>query len=70
MTNSPLIVNGEEIQPGTSKFLRVPVARRYTAGDVSLPVSVVHGRKPGPRLFVSAAIHGDEINGVEITGAY
>ena len=31
-----------------------------------MPVVVVHGRKPGPRLFVSAAVHGDEILGVEI----
>lgn len=66
MSTEPLILNGEEIPPGTRKSIRIPVARRYTAGDVSLPVSVVHGRKPGPRLFVSAAIHGDEINGVEI----
>lgn len=63
---TPLVINDEEIAPGTRKSLFIPVARRYTAGDVSLPVSVVHGRKPGPRLFVSAAIHGDEINGVEI----
>ena len=66
MATEPLIFNGEEIPPGTRASIRIPVARRYTAGDVSLPVSVVHGRRPGPRLFVSAAIHGDEINGVEI----
>jgi len=29
-------------------------------------VQVLHGTRPGPRLFVSAAMHGDEINGVEI----
>ncbi|TXH69299.1 MAG: succinylglutamate desuccinylase/aspartoacylase family protein [Thiothrix sp.] len=31
-----------------------------------MPVYVIHGLQAGPRLFVSAAIHGDEINGVEI----
>lgn len=66
MSTDPLTLGGETIQPGTRQSLMIPVARRYTAGDVSLPVSVIHGRKPGPRLFVSAAIHGDEINGVEI----
>lgn len=66
MLTDPLIIHGQEVPPGTRQSIRIPVARRYTAGDVSLPVSVVHGRKPGPRLFVSAAIHGDEINGVEI----
>jgi predicted deacylase len=33
---------------------------------VSLPVHVIHGRQDGPVLFLSAAIHGDEINGIEI----
>lgn len=33
---------------------------------MNMPIRVVHGRRPGPRLFVNAAIHGDEINGVEI----
>jgi len=31
-----------------------------------LPVYIKHGKKPGPTLFVSAAIHGDELNGIEI----
>ena len=31
-----------------------------------MPVQVVHGRAEGPRLFVCDALHGDEINGVEI----
>ena len=66
MSTDPLELNGVVISPGTRETMWIPVARRYTAGEVSLPVSVVHGRKPGPRLFVSAAIHGDEINGVEI----
>jgi predicted deacylase len=31
-----------------------------------MPVHVIHGRRDGPTVFVSAAVHGDEINGVEI----
>ena len=31
-----------------------------------MPVHVIHGRSPGPRLFVASAVHGDEINGIEI----
>jgi predicted deacylase len=37
-----------------------------TKTPISLPVIVVNGRHPGARLWLSAAIHGDEINGVEI----
>jgi len=42
------------------------IAKLYTHTPVSIPVHVICGKKPGPRVFVCAAIHGDEINGVEI----
>ena len=38
----------------------------YTHTPVTMPVQVIHGRQDGPVLLVCAAIHGDEINGVEI----
>ena len=31
-----------------------------------MTVHVIHGRRDGPVVFVSASVHGDEINGVEI----
>ena len=46
-------------------MVELPLTRLYTSGDVVIPVHVIHGRRDGPRLFVSAAVHGDEINGVE-----
>lgn len=55
-----------EVHPGERKRIDIPVVRRYTHSDVSLTTYVVHGKEPGPRLFLSAAIHGDEINGVEV----
>ncbi len=42
------------------------MARLATGTDLSMPVTVVHGKHDGPRVWVSAAIHGDELNGVEI----
>ncbi|MGY8738299.1 MAG: M14 family metallopeptidase, partial [bacterium] len=59
-------IAGVSIAPGERKIVRVPVAARFIAGNVEIPAVVVRGRKPGPRLFVSAALHGDEINGTEI----
>jgi predicted deacylase len=44
----------------------IPLPGLYTETTVNMPVHVVHGRREGPTLFVSAAVHGDEINGVEI----
>lgn len=61
-----IIVAGEEIRPGEKKTLEVGVPSLYTHTELEMPVQVIRGKKPGPCLFLSAAIHGDEINGVEI----
>jgi len=44
----------------------LPATMFYTHAPITLPVHVICGKKPGPHLFLTAAIHGDEINGVEI----
>jgi len=59
-------ISGIEIKRGDNKMIALPVSQFYTNTPVSIPVHVICGKKDGPRLFVSAAIHGDEINGVEI----
>lgn len=62
----PFEFGGETIKPGEWQTVELPMARLYTSNEMSLPVQVVHGKKSGPVMFVSAAVHGDEINGVEI----
>lgn len=62
----PFKFGGETIPPGSRATVALPMARLYTNNEMTLPVQVVHGRTSGPVLFVSAAVHGDEINGVEI----
>lgn len=64
--NVAVTVGGETVQPGARKNIEIPVADLYTATQVSMPVQVINGRQAGPRLFICAAIHGDELNGVEI----
>lgn len=63
---APLRIGGVDIAPDTRTVIELPVTRLYTHTPVTIPVHVHRGRRPGPRLFVSAAIHGDEINGVEV----
>jgi len=66
MTNQPFEINGITIAPGTRSTIDLPAGRLYTHAPMSIPVHVISGKKDGPRLFLSAAIHGDEINGIEI----
>lgn len=63
---APFRINGTTVQPGTRAKVELPLAQLYTQTPLNVPIHVVHGRKPGPVLLVSAAIHGDELNGVEI----
>jgi predicted deacylase len=64
----PIVIGGVEIAAGERRTIEIPIARLPTAAGLAMPVHVIRGRKEGPSLFVSAAIHGDEINGVEIVG--
>lgn len=57
----------ETIRAGRRRQFELPVARLATGSWTGLPVEVVHGRRPGPRVWLSAAIHGDELNGIAIT---
>lgn len=63
---SPIEIAGFQIKPGSRQSIDIPLPSFYTHSAASMPVHVVHGRKPGPCLLVCGAIHGDEINGVEI----
>lgn len=63
----PFAIGDTIIEPGERRVVELPIAALYThAAPLQLPVHVVCGRRAGPRLFLSAAIHGDELNGVEI----
>lgn len=59
-------IGGLKVAPGHRRNVQIPVVTLYTNTPVTLPVRVVRGRKPGPTVFISAALHGDEIIGVEI----
>ncbi|NES83583.1 MAG: succinylglutamate desuccinylase/aspartoacylase family protein [Moorea sp. SIO2B7] len=66
MDNQTLEIGGEAIAPGECRRLELPVARLATQTMMSLPVTVINGTQTGAKLWLSAAIHGDELNGVEI----
>ncbi len=62
----PLSIGGTAIKPGKRTVINLPVPPLYTHTPLTMPVHIVRGEKDGARLFVSAAVHGNEINGIEI----
>lgn len=61
-----LVINKQTIQTNCKVIIDLPLPPLYGLTPMTMPIHVIRGKKPGPRLFVSAAIHGDELNGVEI----
>ncbi len=59
-------IGGMTVDPGTRRLVDLPVSRLSNHTPVTLPVHVLHGFEPGPTMFLTAAVHGDELNGVEI----
>lgn len=59
-------IAGQSIAPGTQADIGFPITTMATGTASSLAVRVIHGARPGPAVFVSAAIHGDEIIGTAI----
>ncbi|SFX69790.1 succinylglutamate desuccinylase/aspartoacylase family protein [Marinospirillum alkaliphilum] len=66
MARAPFLLAGQAVQPGQRIQIDLPVAKLYTHAPLHIPVEVLHGRQAGPVLLVCGAIHGDEINAVEI----
>ncbi|HLJ21241.1 MAG TPA: succinylglutamate desuccinylase/aspartoacylase family protein, partial [Stellaceae bacterium] len=61
-----LTVGGTTVAPGSGARLQIDLVELADGAKVRLPVVVINGARPGPRLYLGAAIHGDEVNGVAI----
>ncbi|MFZ0565280.1 MAG: succinylglutamate desuccinylase/aspartoacylase family protein [Chlamydiales bacterium] len=66
MKNKPLAIGNTVIQPGERIVLGLPTPELSTYTSMHIPIHVIHGKHEGPCLLVSAAIHGDEMNGIAI----
>jgi predicted deacylase len=57
---------GGRVDPGETQRLRYSISETYLGDPVRIPVTVINGAEPGPTAFLSAASHGDELNGIEV----
>lgn len=62
----PFVMLGSEVPPGTTERLSWVASESFTGISSPIPVLVAHGSKPGPTLCLTAAVHGDELNGIEM----
>lgn len=66
MAANVIEIGGVSISPGETKQINLKMPPLYTDTSMSIPVEVHRGKRAGPTIFVSAAVHGDELNGIEI----
>lgn len=62
----PLEILGEEVAPGTVRELALRSSETFSGGGLDIPVVVIRGEERGPTICLTAGVHGDELNGVEI----
>src|SRR3990167_5139318 len=66
MAKNSFTICDQVINPGDRLAIKLITPELYTYTPVNIPIHIINSQKPGPRLFVCGAIHGDEITGVEI----
>jgi uncharacterized protein len=57
---------GSEVAPGTRKRLLWTSGTAIEGFASPVPVIVLNGSGPGPVLCLTGAVHGDELNGIEV----
>lgn len=66
MTSRTLTLLNSDVLPGTYQRLSWSATEMFEDLPVATPVLVVNGRRAGPTVCVTAAVHGDELNGIEM----
>jgi predicted deacylase len=59
-------IEGLAVPPGAERRGAIRVLELGDGSAMSLPLRVIRGALPGPCLYLGAAIHGDEVNGIAI----
>ena len=66
LVNRPIVLLDTTVQVATAARLSWSPAQSFEGIAAPTPVLVVNGAKPGPTVCLTAAVHGDELNGIEI----
>lgn len=66
MKNKSLIFSEYSIPAGTKKTILFPAPNINTQIKIDIPVHIFHGQFSGPTMFITSALHGDELSSIEI----
>ena len=66
LENKNITIFKETVLPGESKTINMEIATLHTMTKLKIPIIVERSKYSGPTVLLSAGLHGDEINGIEI----
>lgn len=61
-----IVINEQPVEPGETRTVILNAYELHTKTKLEIPVNVIHSTEPGPKLLLSAGMHGEETNGIEI----
>jgi|WetSurMetagenome_2_1015567.scaffolds.fasta_scaffold248982_1 uncharacterized protein len=65
MSGGAIKVRDIIVNPGEKRHAYVTLGQMVDGSPYRIPLILINGTKPGPRLLVSACVHGDEVIGTE-----
>jgi uncharacterized protein len=65
-SRGPLRIGGVSVRRGTVRDIGLKISESYAGKPISIYIRVIRSRKPGPTVFMTGAVHGDELNGTGI----
>ncbi len=66
MKNATFKVCDANVHAGEKVTLALPLPEQYSCSPMYMPIKVINGKHPGPKLLVFAMLNGNEFNGLEI----
>lgn len=63
---APLVVGSASAQRGERSFGSLHCGHLAMGSAIEVPVAVINGARSGPRVYIGAAVHGDEVNSVDV----
>ena len=60
----PFRIAGWLVEPGTTRILEIRLGELYNQSPIGMHAVVIHGKRAGPRLWISGGVHGDELAGI------
>ncbi len=61
-----LVIEGVTVPAGESRRSHISALELADGTSVQVPLLLINGTRPGPRIYIGAAIHGDEVNGIAL----